>query len=154
MSRLKFVAAAQLINRTVMKPVAADLCLVVAGVGRISLQSPAKVLDQLRVRIDWAELLEPLASKPSVAASVTIREIAWESDRRFAGTREIEVRHRVKAAGESSFANARVRIEQERLRFLYSNSGEVVDEIHPRGFLEHLAKVIAGLLITPCDAVV
>ena len=88
MSRLKFVAAAQLINRTVMKPVAADLCLVVAGVGRISLQSPAKVLDQLRVRIDWAELLEPLASKPSVAASVTIREIAWESDRQFAGTRD------------------------------------------------------------------
>ena len=76
MSRLKFVAAAQLINRTVMKPAAADPCLVVAGVGRISLQSPAKVLDQLRVRIDWAELLEPLASKPSVAASVTIREIA------------------------------------------------------------------------------
>ena len=88
MSRLKFVAAEQLINRTVMKPAAADLCLVVAGVGRISLQSPAKVLDQLRVRIDWAELLEPLASKPSVAASVTIREIAWESDRQFAGTRD------------------------------------------------------------------
>ena len=88
MSRLKFVAAAQLINRTVMKPAAGDLCLVVAGVGRISLQSPAKVLDQLRVRIDWAELLEPLASKPSVAASVTIREIAWESDRQFAGTRD------------------------------------------------------------------
>ena len=88
MSRLKFVAAAQLINRTVMKPAAADLCLVVAGVGRISLQSPAKVLDQLRVKIDWAELLEPLASKPSVAASVTIREIAWESDRQFAGTRD------------------------------------------------------------------
>jgi len=88
MSRLKFVAAAQLINRTVMKPAAADPCLVVAGVGRISLQSPAKVLDQLRVRIDWAELLEPLASKPSVAASVTIREIAWESDRQFAGTRD------------------------------------------------------------------
>ena len=71
-----------------MKPAAADLCLVIAGVGRISLQSPAKVLDQLRVRIDWAELLEPLASKPSVAASVTIREIAWESDRQFAGTRD------------------------------------------------------------------
>jgi len=88
MSRLKFVAAAQLINRTVMKPAAADPCLVVAGVGRISLQSPAKVLDQLRVKIDWAELLEPLASKPSVAASVTIREIAWESDRQFAGTRD------------------------------------------------------------------
>ena len=89
----------------------------------------------------------------SVAVSEAIREIAWESDRRFAGTREIEVRHRVKAAGESSFANARVRIEQKRLRFLYSGSREVVDETYPRGFLEHLAKVIAVLLITPCDAV-
>jgi len=88
MSRLKFVAAAQLITRTVMKPAAADLCLVVAGVGRISLQSPAKVLDQLRVRLDWAELLEPVASKPRVAASVTIRESAWESDRQCAGTRD------------------------------------------------------------------
>ncbi len=35
-----------------MKPAAADLCLVLAGVGRISLQSSAKLLDQLRVRID------------------------------------------------------------------------------------------------------
>ena len=67
-----------------MKPVAADLCFVVAGVGRISLQSSAKLLDQLRVRIDRAELLEPLASKPSVAASEAICEIAWESDLRFA----------------------------------------------------------------------
>jgi hypothetical protein len=70
-----------------MKP-AADLCLVLAGVGRISLQSSAKLLDQLRVKIDWAELLEPLASKPSVAASEAIREIAWASDRQFAGTRD------------------------------------------------------------------
>ena len=67
--------------------------------------------------------------------------------------RAIEVRHGVKAAGESSFANARVRIEQKRLRFLYSGSREVVDETYPRGFLEHLAKVIAVLLITPCNAV-
>ena len=66
-----------------MKP-AADLCLVLAGVGRISLQSSAKLLDQLRVKIDWAELLDPIPSKPSVAASEAIREIAWESDRRFA----------------------------------------------------------------------
>jgi hypothetical protein len=58
-----------------MKPAAADLCLVLAGVGRIGLQSSSKLLDQLRVRIDWAELLEPLASKPSVAASEAIREI-------------------------------------------------------------------------------
>jgi hypothetical protein len=71
-----------------MKPVAADLCLVVAGVGRISLQSSAKLLDQLSVRIDCAELLEPLASKPSVAALEAIREIAWASDRQFAGTRD------------------------------------------------------------------
>ena len=89
---------------------------------------------------------------PSVAASEAIREIAWESDRRFAG-RAIEVRHRLRAACEGSFANARVRIEQKRFRFLYSDSREVIDETYPRGFLEHLAKVIAVLLITPCDAV-
>jgi hypothetical protein len=70
-----------------MKP-AADLCLVLAGVGRISLQSSAKLLDQLRVRIDWAKLLEPISFRPSVAASEAIREIAWESDRQFAGTRD------------------------------------------------------------------
>ena len=67
--------------------------------------------------------------------------------------RAIEVRHRVKATGESSFANARVRIEQKRLRFLYSDSREVIDETYPGRFLEHLAKVIAVLLIIPCDAV-
>ena len=71
-----------------MKPAAVDLCLVVAGVGQISLQSSAKLLDQLRVRIDWAELLKPISAKPSVAASVAIREIAWESDRQFVGTRD------------------------------------------------------------------
>jgi hypothetical protein len=71
-----------------MKLAAADLCLVTAGVGRISLQSSAKLLDQLRVRIDWAELLDPIPSKPSVAASEAIREIAWGSDRQFSGTRD------------------------------------------------------------------
>ena len=71
-----------------MKPAAVDLCLVMAGIGRISLQNSAKFLDQLRVRIDLAELLEPLASKPSVAASEAICEIAWGSDRQFAGTRD------------------------------------------------------------------
>jgi len=71
-----------------MKPAAADLCLVMAGVGRINLQSSTKLLDQLGVRIDWAKLLEPLAARPSVAASEAIREIAWESDRQFAGTRD------------------------------------------------------------------
>ena len=88
MGKLKFVAACAVSNRTIMKPAAADLCLVLAGVGRISLQSSDKLLDQLRVRIDSAKLLGPLASKPSVAASVAIREIAWESDRQFAGTRD------------------------------------------------------------------
>jgi hypothetical protein len=71
-----------------MKPAATDLCLVMAGVGRISLQNSAKLLDQLRVRIDWAELLDPIPSKPSVAASEAIREIAWGSDRQFSGTRD------------------------------------------------------------------
>ena len=71
-----------------MKPAAADLCLVLAGIGRISLQSSDKLLDQLRVRIHWAELPEPISSRPSVAAWEAIREIAWESDRQFAGTRD------------------------------------------------------------------
>ena len=69
-----------------MKPVATDLCLVVAGVGRISLQSSAKLLDQLRVRI--GEVLDPLASKPSAVALEATGEIAWASDRQFAGTRD------------------------------------------------------------------
>ena len=71
-----------------MKLAATDLCLVMAGVGRISLQNSAKLLDQLRVRIDWAELLDPIPSKPSVAASEAIREIAWGSDQQFSGTRD------------------------------------------------------------------
>jgi hypothetical protein len=69
-----------------MKPAAADLCLVIAGVGRISLQNPAELLDQLSVRI--GEVLEPLASKPSAVALEAIREIAWASDRQFRGTRD------------------------------------------------------------------
>jgi hypothetical protein len=75
-------------NKTVMETATADLCLVLAGVGRISLQGSAKLLDQLSVRIDPAELLEPISSRQSVAASVAIREIAWESDRQFAGTHD------------------------------------------------------------------
>ena len=71
-----------------MKPAVDDLCLFMAGVGRINLQSSAKLLDQLRVRIDWAELREPISSRPSVAAWEAIREIGWESDRQFAGTRD------------------------------------------------------------------
>src|SRR4029077_5289229 len=56
--------------------------------------------------------------------------------------RAIEVGHRLKSAGEDSVANSRVRIEQKRLRFLHSDPGEVIDEIHPGRFLEHLAKVM------------
>ena len=56
--------------------------------------------------------------------------------------RAIEVRHGLKSAGEGSFANSRVGIEQKRLRFLHSDSREVVDKIHPGRFLEHLAKVM------------
>src|SRR5437660_6418387 len=54
----------------------------------------------------------------------------------------IEVRHGLKPACEGRFANSRVGIEQKRLRFLHSNSREVVDEIYPGRFLEHFAKVM------------
>ena len=54
----------------------------------------------------------------------------------------IEVRHGLKAACEGSFANSRIGIEQKRLRFLHSNSREVVGEVYPSRFLEHLAKVM------------
>ena len=54
----------------------------------------------------------------------------------------IEIRHGLKSAGEGNFANSRIGIEQKRLRFLHSNSREVVDEINPGGFLEHFAKVM------------
>src|SRR5437762_3177882 len=56
--------------------------------------------------------------------------------------RAIEVGHGLKSGGEGSFANSRVGIEQKRLRFLHSNSREVVDEMYPGRFLEHLAKVM------------
>src|SRR5947199_423227 len=54
----------------------------------------------------------------------------------------IEVRHGLKSACEGSFANSRIGIEQKRLRFLHSNSREVVGEVYPSRFLEHLAKVM------------
>jgi len=54
----------------------------------------------------------------------------------------IEVRHGLKSACEGSFADSRIGIEQKRLRFLHSNSREVVGEIYPGRFLEHLAKVM------------
>src|SRR5437868_15280465 len=56
--------------------------------------------------------------------------------------RAIEVRHGLKSACEGSFANSRVRIDQKRLRFLHSDSREVVDETYPGRFFEHLAKVM------------
>ena len=56
--------------------------------------------------------------------------------------RAIEVRHGLKSACEGSFANSRVGIEQKRLRFLHSDSREVIDKIHAGRFLEHLAKVM------------
>jgi hypothetical protein len=66
--------------------VATDLCLVIVGVGRISLQSSAKLLDQLSVTI--GEVMKPLALKPRAVALEAIREIGWESDRQCAGTRD------------------------------------------------------------------
>src|SRR6266699_5080934 len=54
----------------------------------------------------------------------------------------IEVRHGLKSACEGRFANSRIGIEQKRLRFLHSNSREVVGKIYPSRFLEHLAKVM------------
>src|SRR5947199_8553526 len=54
----------------------------------------------------------------------------------------IEVRHGLKSACEGSFADSRVGIEQKRLRLLHSNSREIVGEIYPSRFLEHLAKVM------------
>jgi hypothetical protein len=71
-----------------MKPLEADLCILVAGVGRISLQSSAKLLDQLSVRI--GEVLQPLALKPRAVALEAIGETGWENDRQFAGTRDCQ----------------------------------------------------------------
>jgi hypothetical protein len=56
--------------------------------------------------------------------------------------RAIEVRHGLKSACEGNFANSRIGIEQKGLRFFYSDSREVVDEIDPGRFLEHFAKVM------------
>src|SRR5207249_6841857 len=56
--------------------------------------------------------------------------------------RAIEVRHGLKSAGEGNFANSRIGIEQKSLRFFYSHSRQVVDEIDPGRFLEHFAKVM------------
>jgi hypothetical protein len=65
-----------------MKP--ADLCLARPARGRITLRSSAESLEQLRVRLDRTDTSEPIPSKSRVAASEALREIAWESDGRFA----------------------------------------------------------------------
>jgi hypothetical protein len=56
----------------------------------------------------------------------------------------IEVCHGLKSTGEGSFADARIGIEQQSLRFLHSDSREIVDKIHSRRFFEHLAKVASA----------
>ena len=65
-----------------MKP--ADLCLARPATGRITLRSSAEYLEQLHVRLDRTNTSEPIPSKSRVAASEGLREIAWESDLRFA----------------------------------------------------------------------
>jgi hypothetical protein len=65
-----------------MKP--ADLCLARPDRDRITLRSSAKYLEQLRVGLDRTDTSEPKPSKSRVGASEAIREIAWESDGRFA----------------------------------------------------------------------
>jgi hypothetical protein len=63
---------------------AADLCLARPVRGRITLRSSAEYLEQLGVRLDRTDTSEPIPSKSRVAVSEAIREIAWESDLRFA----------------------------------------------------------------------
>ncbi len=71
-----------------MKPVASNLCLVRAGLGRITLQSSAEYLDQLRVRIDRTDTSEAILTKPRDAASEAIHEIGLASDQQFAERRD------------------------------------------------------------------
>jgi len=59
-----------------IKAAASDLCLVRAGIGRITLQSSAEYLDQLRVRVDRMDTSESILTKPSVAVSGANGEIA------------------------------------------------------------------------------
>ena len=65
-----------------MKPV--DLCLARPVRDRITLRSSAEYLEQLRVRLDRTDTSEPIPFKSRDAASEELREIVWESDRRFA----------------------------------------------------------------------
>ena len=70
-------------NKTIVHA-AANVLLVVPGTGHIGLKNSAKSLDQLRVKIDRAEPVEQILTKPSVAASGAIGEIGWASDQQFA----------------------------------------------------------------------
>ena len=70
-----------------MKPVASNLCLVRAGIGRITLQSSAEYLDQLRVRIDRTDTSEAILTKPRDVASEAIHEIGWANGPQFAERR-------------------------------------------------------------------
>src|SRR4029077_11458497 len=54
----------------------------------------------------------------------------------------IEVRHGLKSACEGGFATSKIGVEERGLRFLFSNSREIVCEIYPSRFLEHLTKVM------------
>ena len=82
-----------------MKPAAADLCLVMAGVGRIRLQSSA-VLGQLRVRIDWAEFKAESLNRASQLRKrfAKLRGRATDNSPK----RAIEVRHGLKAAAKAA----------------------------------------------------
>jgi hypothetical protein len=63
---------------------ATDICLATPVRDRIALRSSAEYLEQLRVRLDRPDTSESIPSKSRVAALEAIREIAWESDGRFA----------------------------------------------------------------------
>jgi hypothetical protein len=79
--RTAFSAVIPTHRKTVMNP--ADLCLVRPVRDQITVRSSAKYLDQLRVKLDRTDTSKPIP-KSRVAALGAIREIAWESDLRFA----------------------------------------------------------------------
>src|SRR5213080_1613554 len=122
-----------------MKP--ANLCLFRTARGRITLRSSAKYLDQLASSlIGLTHRNRYLLSRASQLRKgfAKLRGRATDDSLKLA----IEIRHGLKSACEGNFANSRIGIEQKRLRFLHSNSREVIDEIHPGRFLEHLAEVM------------
>jgi hypothetical protein len=71
-----------------MEHAAANVLLVISGTGHIGLKNSAKYLDQLRVRIDRAEPVEQILTKPRAAASEAIHEIGLASDQQFAERRD------------------------------------------------------------------